>query len=162
MTQDRKIQGNDVLQRMVKEGRDTSPPDATFTSHVALQTFKVERDSNLPLQFEGYLIGQNEIDDEAGRGTRVSVYVTRRGKIITHVYQWQRQDVAAWVNAGNEGTPPIKRSRNDAEAHTEGPSALQWLIQDGGSSLGAASREAWEMACSTWPPLQGQEVELID
>jgi hypothetical protein len=162
MTQDRKIQGNDELQRMVKQGREKTPPDTSFASHIPLQQFKVEREGSLPLQFEGYVIGQNLIEEVESRGTRVSIYVTKRGKIITHVYQWQRQDPVIWANAGNEGDPPIKRSRNAAAAHTESKAALAWLIEDGGRSLGSASREAWEMACESWPPLQGQAVEVVD
>ena len=162
MTQDRKIQGNNALQQMVKQGREKTSPDTAFTSHIPLQTFTVERDGNLPLQFEGYIIGQNTIEEVEARGTRVSIYVTKRGKIITHVYQWQRQDPAMWANSGNDGNPPIKRSRNAAAAHEETQAALAWLIQDGGDSLGSASREAWEIACESWPPLQGQAVEIVD
>jgi hypothetical protein len=158
MTTDKQIQGNDVLQQMVKKGRAENAPDPSFSETLGpTETFKLERDSNLPMQFKGKLLGSNVVVPEDARGTFVSIYVTQRGKIITHVYQWQRVD--PWEG---EGEAPLKRSRNSAAVHVNGPDALAWLIQDGGGNLGSASRQAWEAACANYPALHGQDVEIID
>lgn len=127
-----------------EKGLETDP------NRMALREFKIERDDNLPLVFQGYLVGWNEIDVSAvPRGTKVSIYVTRSGKIVTAVYQWQR-------GAQNE------KRRYAAAVHVKPEEALEWLIKDGGKRLGKASRDAWELACEVWPPLQGREVEVID
>jgi hypothetical protein len=158
MTQDNQLQGNDVLFQMVKKGRAENAPDPSFTETLGpTETFKLERDNNLPMQFKGKLLGTNVTDPDEARGTFVSIYVTQSGKIITHVYQWQRID--PWEE---EGEAPIKRSRSAAAVHVQGPEALAWLIQDGGGNLGSASRQAWEAACSNYPALHGQDVEVID
>jgi len=141
------IQGNDVLLNLWREGKIKHPP---LSTDLVLQEFTVERDNNRPLQFRGYLIGWNRVDyATVPRGTQVSIFVTRSGKIITAVHQWQRSE-------------KLERQRHDAGVHQTPEDALEWLIQDGNGKLGRASREAWEIACSVWSPLQGHEVEVID
>lgn len=138
----RSIRGNDVVLRRVRDRPDSAPDSA-------LEEYTLERDQNLPLRFRGQLIGWNEIDPAVTRGTAVAIYVTRRGQIITSVHQWQRDDFR-------------DRERHDACVHQTAEAALEWLVQDGGGHLGRASREAWEMACRTWPPLQGKDVEIVE
>jgi len=157
MSQDKQIQGNDTLQQMVKTGRASQPVDESYTDSIPLETYTLERDTSVPMQFRGRLIGSYEPDEDLHVGTRVMVYVTQKGKFITHIYQWQRKD-----NHPGEGPAPIKRSRSAAGVHVTGQEALSWLIQDGGGNLGSASRTAWEMACQNWPPLQGRAVEIIE
>lgn len=131
-------------QAVVKEAMEEDP------NLMALREFRVERSDDLPLVFQGYLIGWNEIDVSAmPRGTKVSIYVTKSGKIVTAVFQWQR---------GSHGS----KTRHSAGVHATPKDALGWLKQDGGNRLGSASREAWEVACQVWPPLQGHEVEVVD
>lgn len=156
----RQIQGSSVVSdawRKAKAEKLLLPPNVPAERYtgaaeidVALREFKVERDDNRPLQFQGYLIGWNEVDfSTVPRGTQVSIYVTKGNKIVTAVHQWQRGE-------------KDERQRYKAGAHQTPETALEWLIEDGGGKLGRASREAWEAACSLWPSLQGHEVEVID
>jgi len=157
MSDNKTIQGNDAVQQLVKQGRTENPPDETYDEGLPVETFTLQRDNSIPLQFRGRRIGWTEPNEEATVGTRVSVFVTQKGTLITHIYQWQRKD-----GFKGEGLAPMKRSRNVAGVHVEAQEALAWLIQEGGGELGSASRKAWEMACAKWPPLQGQIVEIID
>jgi len=156
----RQIQGNSVvLDAWLKAKKKIPgmPPNVPAERYagvekidMALREFKVERDDNRPLQFQGYLIGWNDVDiSTVPRGTQVSIYITKGNKIVTAVHQWQRGEKA-------------ERQRHKAGAHQTPESALDWLIEDGGGKLGRSSREAWEVACSVWPSLQGHEVEVID
>jgi hypothetical protein len=134
------IQGNDSVR---------STLNRVETSY---ETFRVERDGQLPLQFEGVLLGSSRTDLTAPRGTEVCIYVTRRGKYITHVFQWQRKD----------DSEDMKRTRNTAAVHEQADQALEWLITDGNGVLGSSSRIAWEEACQTWPALHGLDVECVE
>jgi len=166
-TKQRRIQGNSVVLDAWREAKTTiaktMPPNCTVprTSSADLEDidplslenllreFTLERDDNRPLRFHGYLVGFHEVDTAAPRGTSVLVFVTKRGKIVTAVYQWQKD---------------AKRSRERyaAAAHETADDALAWLIEDGGGHLGRSSRRAWERACQTWPPLQGYDVEVVE
>ena len=132
------IKGNSSMLEMVRGAKDHSS---------AYETYTLERDDDLPLQFIGQLIGENEINDKVLNGTRVSVYVTKSGKIVTAAHQWQREK---------------GRERHAAAAHQMPQAALSWLRADGGGYLGRASRDAWEAACALHPALQGHDVEIID
>lgn len=136
-------QGNDVVRRSY-ESRAVLEPQAPKTDR-----HLVDRDDGRPFSFDGQLIGFNKVDEELPRGTRVTVFVTKSGKIITAVFQWQRDESR-------------DRSRRAAAIHTTPDEALAWLIQDGGGHLGRCSREAWEMACKTWVPFQGLDVEVVE
>ena len=153
------IKGNDILLRLIKAGkRDVQDPrwkaiadngdtDLSTKFDFALREYELPRDDDLTLSFQGYLIGWNEVDPNAPRGTSVSIFVTRRDKIITFVHAWQREK---------------DRTRNAAAVHTTAAEAVEWLKEDGRGFLGHASREAWELACQAWPPLQGQDVERVE
>jgi hypothetical protein len=154
------IKGNDVLLRLWESGKIKSPPPSAPTDggdsdlveqfDMALQEYKVERDDHLPLVFPGYLVGWNDVDSSTvTRGTQVTIFITKRDKIVTAVHQWQRG-----------GTKD--KHRYAAGVHEDASQALEWLIQDGGHKLGRASREAWEIACQVWPALRGREVEVIE
>lgn len=141
------IQGNDDLLRTQKpEGIQRT---ARELAEGQLGEFTVERDNNRPLRFQGQLIGFNDADPEAPRGTSVAIFATRRGKIVTSVHQWQRDTKR-------------ERERHDAAAHDRAEDALEWLVRDGGGQLGRASREAWERACTSYAPLQGHDVEVVE
>ena len=133
------IQGNSEMLKMVRGSSQL--PDS------ALQTITLERDDDRPLQFQGRLIGSNDPDENMKHGTRVEVFVTKSGKIVTAVYQWQHEN---------------DRERWAAAAHQMPDDALNWLKQDGGGHLGRASKEAWDSACANHLPLQGQDVEVVD
>lgn len=158
MTTDTKIQGNDSLQQMVSQSRD-QPEEGAVSSSIPLSTIILDRDNNLSLQFEGRLIGQNSVYEGslASRGTWVSIYITKGGKIVTHVHQWQ-----GGSEPGELGYGGRNRSRDVAGVHVDPQQALAWLIRDGGGILGSASREAWTKACRNWPPFKGHDVEIID
>ena len=153
------IKGNDVMYKLYREGKipiqpeeipaDNGETDLAQKFDRALQGYKVERDDNLPLQFDGYLVGWNDVDLDVARGTRVTIYVTKSNKIVTAVHQWQRAEKK-------------HRQRYAAGVHQTPESALQWLIEDSQGRLGRSSREAWELACQVWPSLQGHDVEVID
>lgn len=163
-TEQRRIRGNSVVLDAWREAKrkiaQTIPPNVTvptppdgeidpYSLDGVLREFTLERDDNRPLRFQGYLVGFHEVDQDAPRGTAVLVFVTKRGKIVTSVHQWQR-------DAKRE------RERHDAAAHDTAEEALDWLIRDGGGHLGRASRQAWERACATWAPLQGYDVEIVE
>jgi len=157
MTHDTKIAGNNSLQLLVQEERSKKAPDGTYTESVPLETFTLDRDDTIPLQFRGRCVGTTEVNEDATVGTKVSIFITGKGKIVTHIYQWQRKD-----GFQGEGLAPIKRSRKVAGIHSEPQEAFAWLIQDGNGRLGSSSRRAWEMACANWPALQGHDIEIID
>lgn len=142
-----KIQGNSEMLRMVRAQQAETPSYQHKTP--PLETFVVERDHDLPIQFTGYRVGhgQSNHHKEAPHGTSVEIFVTRSGKIVTAVHQWQREK---------------DRERFAAAAHSKPEDALEWLKEDGGGYLGKASREAWDDACDNHLPLQGQNVEIID
>lgn len=135
----RQIVGNDSVQRAYRETREAE----TFEEIV------LERDDNLPLAFEGRLLGSNDFDEDVPRGTCVRVFATKSGRLVTSVWQWQR-------------TERSSRSRRAAAVHDRPEEALAWLVRDGRGLLGHASREAWKRACLAWAPLCGLEVERID
>jgi hypothetical protein len=134
-----RIRGNSAMLEMVRGSSQL--PDS------ALETITLERDDDRPLRFSGRLIGANDIDEGVTNGTKVAIYVTKSGKIVTGVHQWQREK---------------GRERHAASAHQMPDSALEWLRVDGGGYLGKASKEAWDEACANHLPLQGQDVEVID
>jgi hypothetical protein len=136
---DSKLKGNSAMLEMVRGSSQL--PDS------ALETITLERDNDRPLQFVGRLIGSNDPDENVNNGTLVEVYVTKSGKLVTCVYQWQ--------DAKN-------RERHAAGVHQMPDGALAWLKADGGGYLGKASRKAWDEACANHLPLQGQDVEVID
>lgn len=144
---DPQIRGNDAVLRLRKPGgikrsaRELADDD--------VREFTIERDDNRPLRFQGRLVGFNEVDPEAPRGTSISIFATRRGRFVTSVHQWQR-------DAKRE------RERHAAAVHDSAEDALAWLIQDGGGRLGQSSKEAWDMACRVWLPLQGHDVEVVE
>ena len=144
------IRGNDSLLRLHKpQGLKTTAKELVGGPDTEMREYTIERDSNRPLRFQGHLVGFNRVDPETERGTAVAVFVTRRGKIVTSVHQWQK-------DAKRE------RQRHAGAAHDIAEDALAWLIEDGGGHLGRASREAWELACRVWPALEGHEVEVIE
>ncbi len=131
--------GNDVVRR-------TCFPDRPEQLE---EDILVERDGQLPLRFNGRLIGANVVDEDVPRGTLVRVFVTRAAKIVTSVRQWQR----------GRGAP---RERNTAAVHETPELALAWLVEDGGGRLGSASCEAWRKACTAWPTFRDHGAEEID
>lgn len=147
-------QGNNTLQQLIQREQET---DSRFAS-LPIDTYVVERDDNIPMQFNGCCIGRSGADLSSPRGTEVTIYVTRRGTLITHVYQWQRTALGSL-----DGTPaPLSRTRNSAAAHASVQEARAWLIADGGGHFGMASKAAWDEACLLWPPMKTQGVEIID
>ena len=159
----RQIQGNSVVLdawRKAQQDKSTRAhippnvaverPDGKTRPDQALRKFTLEREDNRPLQFTGYLIGWNEVNiEEQPRGTKVQIFVTRSSKIVIAVYQWQRKE-------------SLERERHKAWVTSSPEEALDSLVQDGGGKLGRASREAWDVACATWPSLKGYDVEVID
>lgn len=161
----RRIKGNSAVLDAWREAKSkvgsTLPPNSTpaassdtdpldpYNIDKVLREFTLERDDNRPLRFQGYLVGFNEVNPDASRGTAIAVFVTRRDKIVTSVHQWQK-DIKR------------ERQRHAAAAHDTAEEALAWLIEDGRGHLGKASKEAWELACQVWPALQGYEVEVVE
>jgi len=114
----------------------------------------VKRDGDRDLHFRGRQVGAGEFGvgefwEDWNRGTRVTIYITAGGKIITAVLQWSR-----WQGE----TPELNR----AAVHATADEALAWLTRDSGGTLGRASKEAWAEACSIAPELAGQDVEEVE
>jgi len=150
----RQIKGNSVVYDWLKSktGVVAAPDSEPVTADdPELREFTLERTEDRTLRFQGKLIGWNEVKnfETLPRGTQVQIYMTKSGKIITAVYQWDR-------------TYSADRSRRKAAAHSSPEDALNWLIKDGRGRLGRASKLAWEMACKEEKTLKGHDVEVID
>lgn len=137
---DRLPVGNDVVRRACCPEAGSDTPD---------EEFMLDRDGQLPLQFVGRLVGSNACDPGLPRGTFVQIFITRAGKIVTSVWQWQR--------AGGRG-----RERKTAAFHDTPEAALAWLVEDGRGKLGRASCEAWTQASTNTARLRKFAVERID
>lgn len=118
-----------------------------------MQQNRVKRDGARDLSFRGTLVasgihgGPGELIRDWQRGTEVEIYVTASQKIVTAVRQW-----TIW-----EGEADAYR----AEVHDTPEAALAWLVADCGGTLGKASKEAWEEACSNCALLAGCDVEEV-
>lgn len=115
---------------------------------------RVRRDGDRDLTFRGWLLGEgshgtgSHIQSQCDRGTMVQVYLTTGGRLVTAVYQWTR-----WQ--GEHGA-------TRAAAHESADAALAWLVADAGGKLGRASKEAWERACQTYPPIAAAETVEVE
>lgn len=115
---------------------------------------RIERDGDLDVAFTGWPIGTgahgaggNAGTDGWTRGTEVTVYLATTGQIAIHVRQWTR-----WQG---------EHDRNRAGVANTAAKALAWLREDAGGSLGPASKQAWEEACSNLPQLEGADVQRL-
>jgi hypothetical protein len=116
--------------------------------------FELERDGARNLAFRGWKIGfgshgnGSQFEKDWTRGTKVRIYLTTGGRLVTSVSRWSH-----WQG---------ERSRFASAAHATPEAALAWLVEDAGGELGVASKEAWEAACSKWSALEGAHVEQVD
>jgi hypothetical protein len=116
--------------------------------------FELERDGARNLAFKGWKIGfgshgnGGQFEKDWTRGTKVRIYLTTGGSLVTSVSRWSH-----WQG---------ERSRFAAAAHATTEAALAWLVEDAGGELGVASKLAWETACSRWSELEGADVEQVD
>jgi hypothetical protein len=94
-------------------------------------SFLINRTDDLPIEFDGTEVGTGERGNEH-RKTLVKIYVTRAKNIIVHVYK-ERTD-----------STPIE----SAEVFADPSAALAWIRGDR-TSLGIASKQAWEQACKS-------------
>lgn len=113
------------------------------------QTWTLQRDDALPVQFSGTRIASSKVEKASKNGTEVAIYETTGGQIVTHVYGWQK-------NVGG------LRKRHACGIHSTPQEALQWLIEDGKGRLGPASKKAWLSACNQHARFKGLGVEWID
>lgn len=118
---------------------------------------RVRRDGDRDLSFSGWRLGEGSLGSGGSsgypgdwtRGTDVTIYLTIGGSLLAHVHQWSRY----------QGESDIHRVLGPVA----NPADLLWLlIEDAGGDLGRASKEAWEEACHTYPPLAEMETERID
>lgn len=109
------------------------------------EEFRVEREGELDLEFDGWRLGRYEhaIND---RHTAVAVYLTKGGKLVTAVEQWRAGSGPASARAAVNASPAA---------------ALEWLRDDAGGTLGRASKEAWAEACENCDALHGLDVERV-
>ena len=118
---------------------------------------RVFRDGDRDLQFRGWKVGKGTTGSggtsgyacDWNRGTRVRIWITTGGRIITGAESW-----SCWQG---------EEDRHRAAAHQSADLALAWLRGDSYTEdhLGPASKEAWEEACSAVPSLAGLDVEAI-
>jgi hypothetical protein len=116
--------------------------------------FELERDGARNLGFTGWKIGfgshgnGSQFEKDWTRGTKVRIYLTTGGRLVTSVSRWSH-----WQG---------ERSRFASAAHATPEAALAWLVEDAGGELGVASKKSWEAACSKWSALEGADVEQVD
>jgi len=76
------------------------------------------RDSDPPhfLEVQAQIIGSNNVDLQSFRGTKVTILQTREGKVVVHVFQWQK------IAEGSAISPtrcPIQISSASEEAYED-------------------------------------------
>jgi hypothetical protein len=119
--------------------------------------WRVYRDGDRDYQFKGWKVGQGETGSggtsgykcDWNRGTKIRIWITTGGRIITGAECWSH-----WQGA---------ETQHRAAAHKTADEALEWLRRDSytGDHLGPASKEAWEQACEAVPSLDGLDVEMV-
>lgn len=140
------------------------------------EKYRINRAGDRDLAFTGWLIGKatqpvsgSSIVSDEGQsvdfGVDVCIYVTEAERIVTHSYRWTEFAARAegddlFVD-GFTG-PHHREGDHNADWHDQVDSALDWLRDDAGGRLGAASKEAWTEACRRWPELTPHEVEDVD
>lgn len=107
-------------------------------------------DNGLDGRANAWLLGTGEIGSKK-RGTRVKIWITPGGTLLTNVTTWQ--------SATFEGD--FDSSSSHGQWHETPQAALDWLIRDGGGKLGTASKEAWKHACTTFEPMLGMHETFI-
>lgn len=121
------------------------------------QDRQVIRDGDRDLRFRGWRVGKGTTGSggssgyacDWNRGTRIRIWITTGGRIVTGAEQW-----SCWQGEGET---------HRAAAHKTPEAALAWLTEDSytGDHLGPASKEAWEDACTAVPSLAGLDVEMV-
>lgn len=115
---------------------------------------RVKRDGDRDLSFRGWLLGESEhgsggdYPSDWTRGVDVSIYLTTGGNWVTARRSW-----SSWQGESDS---------HDAAVHDTPNAALAWLIEDAGGVLGPASKQAWESACDSYPPLRDHETERVE
>lgn len=118
-----------------------------------MDRIRVKRDGAKDLAFVGELIGEashggpGEYVSDWQRGTEVSLYLTREGRLVTAVRQW-----TIWQEEADA---------HRAAVHDTPQAAYDWLVRDCGGTLGHASKECWEEACKHCGLLAGLDVEEV-
>jgi len=125
--------------------------------HLGTGPWELPRSSNLPLRFEGRLIGANQPHLNEAPGTNVTIWVTKGGRYITHVHQYRFEPGKHRTGDGEFSS--IYR----AGVHETGVDALNWLKEDSCKGvLGSASLQAWTMACRHDPALTDLNFEYVE
>ena len=115
------------------------------------KSYRITRDGDRDIRCKGWLIGSGNTRDperSSTRWTEVDIYLTTGGNLIT-----QRTHHTQWQGESDTYTPAI---------HSEPADALEWLKEDGGGYLGAASKEAWDEACKDMPGLEEHATQYVD
>jgi len=129
------IQGDDRVRSAVQ------PSEAWERGQVH---FTLDRTDDLPIEFDGALVGEGERGNEH-RKTTVRIYVSQGKNIIVHVHK-ERTD---------------KDPLDSAEVFSEPGAALAWIRGDR-TTLGIASKHAWEQACKTVGWLKGHATVRVE
>lgn len=119
------------------------------------QELRIVRDGDRDIQAKGWKIGEGDSRDHLGHGipwndatrwTLIKVYLTTGGNLVAKIVRrskWQGE-----------------RDRDDAKVCRTPAEALTFLCE--GDGLRDASKDAWEAACQTWPPLAAEECEVVE
>lgn len=114
------------------------------------------RPDGLDIQILGWRIGLGQIavpgkgSSRSQRGVDVEIFVTEKGRLVTTRNAWTRAP-----DGGSSDSQTSQVCETPARAY-------QWLLDDGKGKLGPASKAAWVMACQTFAPMSGLEIERID
>jgi hypothetical protein len=81
------------------------------------------------------------------RGTDVTITLTVGGHLVTTRSSWTKGRTSSHDTRGRANSTP--------------QAAFDWLLEDGGGTLGRASKAAWVQACRAVPPMAGLEFEQV-
>lgn len=120
--------------------REHPDPIETAPETIEWSEYRIPRDGDRDLSFEGKLLGEGShgTGGNSGfvkdwtRGTDVEIYRTKGGSYVVSVRQWSR-----WQGEGEVNRAAICKSPSEV---------LNWLTDDCGGTLGPASKEAWDAA----------------
>ena len=129
----------------------------------APQAHRVQRDGERDLSFQGWRLAHACVErgrqvgpyGDRERKTCVSIFVTLGAKLVVEVRRAQ--------NTASDLTGAVSAEIDVESLVTESPDEiLAFLKSSNRGAFGQASREAWNMACETFPPLAPYATEHID